>query len=335
MTGNKDSVEVAQFMALFSKLKRWADDTPDELLQSAGDDESIRELCLELQWAAYSLRESENRSRNLFVAPVDPKFLEAWRDYEERYEELLDKIFWADFLPDFAATPIEDRATAPKIDGQWEIADLKADTEAEVIEAAIEFAYEQATQEHREFPEGFPEQIQDGRDSWERLKVTAGFDLRGAFRRRKLIPFVLIPRHVAAKQGDDDELSMLENLRQAHDAFVFGAPFAALALMRSIMEAVLRDHYSAEGSDVSERIKDAGPRLPRGASAAALHGLRRLANAVLHLDVDRNEILSKLDSTRLEKEVISLLLALRSLIEGAPRSGRRDRHLESLRGRAK
>ena len=40
---------------------------------------------------------------------------------------------------------------------------------------------------------------------------------------------------------------MLTNLQQAHDAFVYGAHYAALALMRSIMEAVLRDHYGAEG----------------------------------------------------------------------------------------
>ena len=66
---------------------------------------------------------------------------------------------------------------------------------------------------------------------------------------------------------------MLENLRQAHDAFVSGAPFAALALMRSILEGLLRDHYGAEGKDLSDRINQASKRLPSGASAAALHRL--------------------------------------------------------------
>ena len=49
---------------------------------------------------------------------------------------------------------------------------------------------------------------------------------------------------------------MLKNLQEAHDAFVFGATYAALALMRSIMEAVLRDHYRADGKDLSERIRN-------------------------------------------------------------------------------
>jgi uncharacterized protein DUF4145 len=51
-----------------------------------------------------------------------------------------------------------------------------------------------------------------------------------------------------------------------------------LALMRSILEAVLRDHYGAEGEDLSERINQAR-QLPSGASVAALHRLRKLANA--------------------------------------------------------
>ena len=109
---------------------------------------------------------------------------------------------------------------------------------------------------------------------------------------------------------------MLKNLRQAHDAFVFGATYAALALMRSIMEAVLRDHYRAEGKDLSDRIYNARNRLPPSANAAALHRLRKLANAILHLDREKDEDLSSLDEVKLEKEIISLLFVLRALIEG-------------------
>jgi hypothetical protein len=109
---------------------------------------------------------------------------------------------------------------------------------------------------------------------------------------------------------------MLNNLQQAHDAFVYGATYAALALMRSITEAVLRDHYLADGSDLKERIRNAQSRLPPGASAAALHRLRKLTNAILHLDPAKNEGLSRMDDVRLEKEIVSLLFVLRALIEG-------------------
>jgi hypothetical protein len=88
--------------------------------------------------------------------------------------------------------------------------------------------------------------------------------------------------------------------------------------MRSVMETILRDHYGAEGQDLSERINQASKRLPNGASSAALHRLRRLANAILHLDSEKDEGLPKIEPIQLEKEIVSLLFVLRALIEGAP-----------------
>jgi formylmethanofuran dehydrogenase subunit D len=155
------------------------------------------------------------------------------------------------------------------------------------------------------------------KDYAERLIGDHGLDLRGVFRRRALVPFVLVPRSIAAKHGSAEKLSMLKNLQQAHDAFVFGASYAALALMRSIMEAVLRDHYRADGKDMNERIQNARRQLPPGANDAALHRLRKRANAILHLDQEKDEGLPELDEVRLEKEIVSLLFVLRALIEGA------------------
>ena len=110
-------------------------------------------------------------------------------------------------------------------------------------------------------------------------------------RRRAIIPFVLVPRQVAAKHGSAEKLSLLKNLQQAHDAFAFGATYAALALILSIMEALLRDHYDAEGKDLNERIRNARGRLPRGANETALHRLRKLGNAILHLDPKKDDLL--------------------------------------------
>jgi hypothetical protein len=39
--------------------------------------------------------------------------------------------------------------------------------------------------------------------------------------------------------------------------------FAALALMRSIMETMLRDDYNAQGNDLSERINSGSKILPQ------------------------------------------------------------------------
>uniref|UniRef100_UPI004047FBCD hypothetical protein n=2 Tax=Yoonia sp. TaxID=2212373 RepID=UPI004047FBCD len=310
----KDSAEVMEFMTLFARLKQWCDDAPDELADFAKTDSSIHDLGISLSFTASFLKMNERRHRALFAAPVDPAFLLAWRDYEERYEAVLAGMWLDDFMPDLkSGEPLR----VPKADLRWDVADDEAADQAGGIEEAIEFAQFNADQDWRDFPEGFVERVQDGIAAWERLQRDTGFDLRGVFRRRELIPFVLVPRQVAAKQGSAETLSLLKNLQQAHDAFVFGATYAALALMRSIMEAVLRDHYRVEGRDLNERIRNAHGRLPPGANEAALHRLRKLANAILHLDREKDEGLPKMDEVRLEKEIVSLLFVLRALIEGA------------------
>jgi len=311
----KDSPEVMKFMVLFARLKEWSDDTAEGLVDFARTDSSVKELCINLWSAALSLQMNEKRRRELFATPVDPAFLAAWRDFEARYESVLSGIWLAEFLPELGTA---ESSNMPKSDLQWDNADDEAAEQAGGIEEAIESARDNADQldGNIDAPE-YIERVQDGIAAWERLKQDTGFDLRGVLRRRALVPFVLVPRQIAAKQGSAETLSMLKNLQQAHDAFVYGATYAALALMRSIMEAMLRDHYRADGKDLNERIKNARSRLPPGANEAALHRLRKLANAILHLDREKDEGLHSMTEVRLEKQIVSLLFVLRALIEGA------------------
>lgn len=126
------------------------------------------------------------------------------------------------------------------------------------------------------------------------------------------MPFVFFPRHIAARHGAPEKVSIYQGLQQAHDAFIFGVPFAALALMRSIVETVLRDHYNAHGDDLSERINSVRKMLPAGANEAALHRLRKLANAVLHHSAADDKTLANLEPLQMEKEIVSLLCVLRA-----------------------
>jgi hypothetical protein len=313
MTNGKDSAEVIKFLSLLARLKDCCDDDPKGLFDLAKDDEVLKDLCVELSSAASSLKMNERRRRQLFAAPVDPKFLTAYRDFEERFEKPLAGIWLADIFP--GLDEIEPEHT-PEAGLQWKNADHDGAEQARAIEDAIQFTFE--TTPYHDYDKEFLDSIEDAMAAWQRLKDDAAFDLQGVFRRRALVPFVLVPRHVAAKHGGAQALSMLKNLQQAHDAFVFGAPLAALALMRSILEAVLRDHYGAKGEDLSERINQASKRLPSGVSVDALHRLRKRANAILHLNSEKHERLPEIDPTQLEKEIVSLLFVLRALIEGAP-----------------
>ena len=107
------------------------------------------------------------------------------------------------------------------------------------------------------FPEGLPSRLRTALRNGGSLIAQTGFSLFFLFRRRNLVPFTLVPKHVSDRYGSAEKLSLLTLLQEAHEAFVFGTPFAALALMRSVMETVLRDHYQAQGKDLNDYINDA------------------------------------------------------------------------------
>ena len=83
MSTGKDSPEAVVFMAKFKELKNWSDDTPDELIELAVKDVSVKDLCVQVDFAAVAFKQDELRSPEPFVAPVSPAFQKAWRDYEK------------------------------------------------------------------------------------------------------------------------------------------------------------------------------------------------------------------------------------------------------------
>lgn len=320
MSDDKDAAEVIQFLDLFARLKPHCDDRPDRLPDLAREKQDVRQICLDLYWSVQDLKAGERRDRQLFAAPTNPDFRQAWRDFEDRYDEVLEQLMLEHWLQ-IGLTVGSDGQS--RFDRRWDAAEVMAKLDAANMTEALDFAeFVVTSNADGHYDAAQMEDCSDGLQNWRGLIDGAGFDVEGVLRRRHLVPFVLVPRDVAAKHGQTNRLSMLRHLQQAQEAFVYGAPFAALALMRSIVEAVLRDHYGAEGRDLSERISSVQSRLPAGASLESLHRLRRLANAILHLDPGRGEGIPKMDDIRLEKEVLSLLYVTRALIEGEE-NGRR------------
>jgi hypothetical protein len=306
MSMPKDSPELIKFMASFSKLRGRINDNPTDLGKRAELDDSLKRLCDQVTLAALTLTQDERSHRRLFAAPVDPKFISAWRAYEQRYSSQLAGLFLSGLGLALEDTPMSEH---DRIQTNWDNADYEAGEISNAIQTALNFANEQATEGWRDLPNDFSENIRDGVSAWKRLANETGFDLRGILRRRDLIPFVLIPRHVSNQYGEGERLSLLTHLQQAHDAFVFGAPFASIALMRAILETILKRHFNSTGRDLKELI-DNCPSLPRIASAKTLHRLRNLANDILHFNDEQARI-----PANLESEILLYLYALRSLIE--------------------
>ena len=137
-----------------------------------------------------------------------------------------------------------------------------------------------------------------------------------------MVPFVLVPRAIKHAPKQDEQLSLLAKLQEAHDAFVFGLPLAALTLMRSVMEKTLRNYYctneETRDTDLQSLIEKAGPRLPDGVNIASLHRLRQLANDVLHDKTSKRfGPFAQMPPKELEREFVLFFSRLRALIEAA------------------
>lgn len=100
------------------------------------------------------------------------------------------------------------------------------------------------------------------------------------------MPFTLIPRHVASRYSESDPLSLLCRLRQAQEAFVYGVPLAALALMRSILEQLMKKHYGWNEKGLLNSIKaaNASGLFPPTVRFAQAQRLLQLGNDAVHFN---------------------------------------------------
>ena len=223
------------------------DDDPGELEKLAAADESVRQVCDEVRECASKFEFVERHADERFIAPVDPSFIEAWRIYEERYADPIGAIVSADLEGWAAAAGLElEPLSIPGnniFEQKWNYISYEAKRKADAVMTALVFA------EDRAFlvSDDLSSEIEDGVQEWRRLISLTGFELEGVFRRRDRVPFVLVPHHVSMKYGSAEVISLYTLLRQAHNAFILGVPFAALALMQSLLEVILRDHSPRRG----------------------------------------------------------------------------------------
>tara|TARA_R110002126_G_scaffold10533_8_gene48449 strand:- start:1120 stop:1857 length:738 start_codon:yes stop_codon:yes gene_type:complete len=238
------------------------------------------------------------------------KFIDAWRDFERRYAKPVSDLGFYNIVgwrPNEIWKDGKERSV-----GQYEIEATSAQVDARSLNTAMDFAFQQASEEPLALDEDFVEEVLDGVKAWEKIAAQFGSDVAGVLRRRALVPFVLIPRHVSSHHGEGEKLSLLTHLEQAQTAFICGAPFAAVALMRSILEVTLREHYRSEGKDLYELINNCKT-LPPSVSKETLRRLKWFANDILHFNKEK---VSMPDD--LEKDLLEHFFVLRALIEGAP-----------------
>ena len=143
-------------------------------------------------------------------------------------------------------------------------------------------------------------------------------NLIAARNRAAVAPDILMPEHISTKLNNQEQIALYELLEQALNAFVFGSPAAAIALLRSVVELVLSEHYGSRGRDLQELIDNAKG-LPKNARSDRLHKIRRAANQVLHYSVADDGAVSAMRGEIAVENVLSFTTVVRDLIEGSPR----------------
>lgn len=321
---SSDSEEVIIFCDLFSRIQTCCQDNPEKLIQISQLDNKLKETCLQLAKIAKVIRSKERSIPQSFAAPVNPNFIINWRDFDRRYAYLsiFDEFSFSLECQGDDDQEISSKKIQERFSNQYENAEFDAKMASYTINEAIKFSHEQLDDIDEDYRDdegsNFRDVIIRGINYWEELNNCIGLDLEGVFRRRGLVPFVLFPRHIANQIEGLDKALVYRLLYEAQNAFVFGSSFASLALMRSIIELILRDFYKVTGTKLDELIQNARNALPTEANKTILTRLRLEANAILHSDHDELKRKMNRDHIGLEKEIVRLLHAVRSLIESAP-----------------
>ncbi len=326
----KDSAEVMTFMTLFAQVKKVCCDQPEALEGLAKSDRDVQDLCMSLRSAMDTLDAAEDSQSRTFAAPVGRDFKSAWRDCQDRYLEPLFLIMlavhaesregkvhvpfelWNQMSPDAAFVAANAIASQAFIDLSKSMLALRA------FKDQIHNGWEHWQADK---PEPLELDIDMALRSWDLLADTVGLDIQTAIRRKRMLPFTLVPQEVQLLESGNARLSLLRLLEDAQRAFVFGSTLSAVGLMRSTLESVLRDHYNPWDSKLVDLIDNATG-LPAHIHPARLHTLRRMANAILHPSPSTGAGLVDLREEKLEKEMISLFRILRDLIEGIPEASK-------------
>lgn len=327
----KDDPLVIEFLAAFSRLRDACDDDASDVIRQAAADDSFAKICARACEAYEEIIEIEDDTSEKTIRFVGSEFIKARRLFEDKFR--LSAISAAMSLenPEAVRHLAElERVTGRSLDEyarrlkkgfakdtvDWEGEDQKANKVRDQVSDALCYAWD-TVHNGGEAPDEFDlDNVEEGLERLTWLTNGFGPDVQGLFRRRALTPLTLVPTRISHGDGDQLKVTALTLLDEAQRAFIFGAPFAALTLLRAIVELVLTDHFRISGRDLAEQISKAGKLLPSGVYPNDLHRLRMDANSLLHGRGERQKEAGVKSRMDLELSIAQHLDKIRLLLEG-------------------
>jgi hypothetical protein len=311
------------FVSKFKRVRELCEGSPDTLDRLCERDASARALVDSLFTDAYILDRAFGKSPQLYVPQVHEDFPIVWGEYGTIWSTAV----WSarllvslDDLDGPSSTPEEEdeQDTIESSNGQADIYIEDFDPQWHVLSEAITNMIQYCRDKiaYVDAPEAVAV-LQLGVTAWDFLE-SMGFDTKQISSRYARTPKVYIPKHVSDSHGTTERRSLLRLLDETGRAYYFGAPLAALSMCRSILELLLSRYYvprhaSAPLSKMIRAAEDQYPWLCQENLATKAEA----ANDVLH-EMMKQERLRTLPEN-VEQEVQNFMLALKKLIERAPK----------------
>ena len=327
-----------QFLTLFESLKTIAGE-PTRLAAFYSESSTICDAADKLSDFAGKLKQLlSDRKR---FGRVPPTFEKAWAEYWDRWTPAISHAWIShEFGPALKIGPYDpDR---PSVQGSRTNEPREPDPEDDdkfvpqdhdgglALKLGVDYwrsecdAYSERVRsgEYDDYDKLTANKCRIALDAFDYLTRVIGVDIDSIFRRWDEVPVILIPAAVSNKHGEEKG-SLTELLDGAVRAYICGAPAAAIALCRAILEMVLKDHYITDPKDRT-RVDKSGKVRDKGLgdlilTAEKRYGLRRLdldrlklaGDAILHPDGS----VSPAD----KKTIIEYMLTLKTLIQKVAR----------------
>lgn len=327
-----------RFLALFDRLKDEAGGDPERMavfysqkrdLKQAADD-----LAQYVTWGDFKRRVLHSGRK--WHDAVPDRFLEEWDDFEAHWDRKLFHLWLPLDLSSLGTTDESEKQTAARAarmagpsdfeEGEppddWDTSfDPSFHDGGKALDRAFWAAQELSDEVGSEHESALARASSVGLEAWDYMENTIGFSADEVFRRWRKVPVIYVPEHVSKQHGWPGSGSIYQLLDDAVRAYVFGAPAAAIAMCRAVLEMVLKDHYGIVDRRTGRHERE--PRLGElivlaDAKYDFIQGdrLRRLsdrANTILHSFRTREPL-----STADDQVIIEFMKTLKFLIQRAP-----------------
>ena len=247
------SEAAANFLTKFNKLVSYIDDDPRAIEKNYHNNETLRKLTDDASEAAWAIEYDALTNPSKISISVEKAFIERWNIYKERYAVLISMSF---FRLDDELLPLSKRKIS--IESVWENADENAKYVEECFTGVVELARNEFDIRDELKDNGQVEmEFDDGFEVFDKWIPGVGISIRRSLRRSRLLKIVNFSHQISSISGGARE-GVMGYLNESHRAFVLGADFGAIILMRSTLEKILKDLYLSgrELGAISPSLKD-------------------------------------------------------------------------------